>query len=89
MEQDLHGLAVQAEGAVEKLATGLGEAGAPPETVQGITQIAEVLRSVVQALGEPLPEEGAPVEGAPVEEAPPAPAPEGPSSIGGAVDESF
>lgn len=79
---NLHGLAVTAEGALEKLATALGEAGAPPETVQGVTQMAEVLREVVKALGEPMAEE----EAAMAAPAPEATDPAQPATIGEAVD---
>lgn len=50
-QKDLHALAVSAESAVEKLATGLAQAGAGDETVGAVEQIAEVLRNFVTTLG--------------------------------------
>lgn len=49
--QELHATAVQAEKYLEQLATGLGQAGASPETVKAVTQMAEVTRQIVTALG--------------------------------------
>ena len=51
MAGDVHTCAVQAEAAVEQLATELAQAGADGHTVKGVSQMAEVLRSIVSALG--------------------------------------
>lgn len=68
-ENNLHEYAVQAEGNLEKLATGLAAAGASPETVQAVEQMADVVREIVKALGkgqEEQPDEApAESEGAP------------------------
>jgi hypothetical protein len=50
-EGNLHEYAVQAEANLEKLATGLSQAGASPETVKAVTQMADVTRQIVTALG--------------------------------------
>jgi hypothetical protein len=50
-EGNLHAYAVQAEQNVEKLATGLAQAGADPGTVKVVSQIADVLRKIIKALG--------------------------------------
>lgn len=87
MAGELHEIAVTAEGSLEQLATGLGEAGAPPETVQAVTQMADVMREIVKALGaEDVPPEA---EGLPPEAGDPAgtPEPAGPATIGEAVDQ--
>lgn len=47
----LHEHAVQAEAHLEKLATGLAQAGADQGTVQVISQMADVTRKIVKALG--------------------------------------
>ena len=54
-DNPIHETAVSAEAAVEKLATQLGEAGAPEETIKGVTQMADVLREIVKAVGAPDP----------------------------------
>jgi hypothetical protein len=51
MATDLHELAVDGEKNLEQLATGLAQAGANPETVQAVEQMADVLREIVKALG--------------------------------------
>lgn len=48
---NLHEYAVDAEQNAEKLATGLAQAGASPETVKVVEQCADVFRQVVKALG--------------------------------------
>lgn len=48
---DLHTLAVDAEKSLEALATGLGQAGADPQSVDAVSQMAEVTRKIVKALG--------------------------------------
>lgn len=84
MATDLHEVAVSAEGSLEQLATGLGEAGAPPETVEAVTQMADVMREIVKALGA---QDEPPVEGElPPEDPAAAPEPAGPATIGEAVD---
>lgn len=49
---DLHSLAVDAEQSLEKLATGLGQAGADPQSVKAVSQMADVTRKIVKALGQ-------------------------------------
>ena len=51
MAQQLHEIAVTAEGALEQLATGLAQAGADEGTVKSVTQMAGVTRKIVAALG--------------------------------------
>lgn len=48
---DIHATAVQAEKYAEQLATELAKEGASEQTVGQITQCAEILRQVVEALG--------------------------------------
>lgn len=43
--------AVNAEKNLEQLATGLAEAGADPQAVKAVSQMAEVVRKVIKALG--------------------------------------
>lgn len=50
-DQGLHEHAVQAESHLEQLATGLAQAGASPETIKAVSQMAEVTRKIVVALG--------------------------------------
>lgn len=50
-EGNLHEYAVQAEQNLEKLATGLAQAGASPETIKAVEQMADVTREIVKALG--------------------------------------
>jgi hypothetical protein len=57
-EGNLHEYAVQAEGNLEKLATGLAQAGASPETVKAVEQMADVTRQIVAALGKGQEETG-------------------------------
>ena len=47
----LHEHALQAEKHLEQLATGLSQAGVEPRTVKTVSQMAEVTRKVVAALG--------------------------------------
>ncbi len=64
-EVDLHEVALAAEKNLEALATGLGQAGASPQTVKAVTQMAEVTRQIVAALGKgssTAPDEPAPAE---------------------------
>lgn len=51
MAQQLHGVALQAEKALEALATGLAQAGADDQTVGQFTQMADVCRQTISALG--------------------------------------
>lgn len=48
--EKLHGHAAEAEKHTEQLATGLASAGAPPETVKTVEQIAEALRTIAKSL---------------------------------------
>jgi hypothetical protein len=48
---DIHATAVQAEKFAEQLATELAQEGASEQTVQTVTQCAEVFRQMVEALG--------------------------------------
>lgn len=47
----LHEHAVQAEAHLEQLATGLAKAGADEGTIQAVSQMADVTRKIVTALG--------------------------------------
>ncbi len=49
--ESLHEHAVEAEKHLEALATGLAQAGASPETVDAVKQMADVTREIVKALG--------------------------------------
>lgn len=63
--ESLHDHALQAEKHLEALATGLGQAGASPETVKAVSQMADVARELVSALGkgqEAQPDEAAAAE---------------------------
>lgn len=71
MAYDLHSCAVDAEAAVEKLATEAAHAGVDPQAVKGLTQMASALRDIVKVLGAG-------------QSAQPAPAQQ-PQSIGGAT----
>lgn len=51
-EGSLHDHALQAEKHLEALATGLADAGAGEETVKAVTQMADVVRKIVSALGQ-------------------------------------
>lgn len=57
-EGNLHEYAVRAEENLEKLATGLAEEGASPETVEAVSQMADVTRQIVSALGKGQEETG-------------------------------
>lgn len=48
---NLHEYAVEAQDNLEKLATGLAQAGASPETVDAVEQMAAVTKEIVKALG--------------------------------------
>lgn len=48
---DLHSYAVAAEENLEKLATGLAQAGADENTVEAVTRMASVVRQIVRVLG--------------------------------------
>lgn len=61
----LHDEAVQAEKHLEALATGLAQVGASDQTVKAVTQMAEVTRQIVSALGQHQEE---PAQEAPAEE---------------------
>lgn len=72
--------AVEAEANLEKLATTLAQMGAPENTVEAVTQMAEVCRKIVQLLGEGQAETADDEPPAPQEE-------ERPRSVGQATDE--
>lgn len=44
--EQLHDHAMEAEKALEQLATGLGQIGAAPEAVKAVSQMAEVVRKI-------------------------------------------
>jgi len=48
---NLHEYATEAYDNLEKLATGLAQEGASPETVQAVEQMAAVTKEIVKALG--------------------------------------
>lgn len=82
MAADLHELAVAADKALERLATGLASAGVDEQTVQVVNQCADVTQKIVSALGKGQAASGdnEPAEGAadtPAEEAPEGEAPQG------------
>lgn len=79
---DLHSYAVDAEANLENLATGLAEVGADPRTVEAVSQMAQVVRKIVKALGKGQ-EQTADTEPPAPEEAPP----EQPQTIGQATDQ--
>ncbi len=49
--EDLHGIAAKAEKCLEKLATGLASAGADPQAVKAVEEMADVIHEVVVSLG--------------------------------------
>ena len=51
MATEIHELALEAEKSTEQLATAIAQAGASEQIVAQITQAAELLRTIVQALG--------------------------------------
>ena len=65
--------AIQAEKNLEQLATGLGQEGADEGTIQVVTQMAEMARKLVRAMGKqdsaPKPEAAAPPGGATMQSA--------------------
>ncbi len=83
---DLHGLAVSAEQNLEKLATGLAQAGADDGTVKAVSQMADVTRKVIKALGKGQAATGD-GEPAPPEAAAQPEQPQQPQTIGGATDQ--
>lgn len=56
--ESLLDVALTAEKALEQLATGLGQVGAPPDTVKAVTKMADVTRQIVSALGKGQEETG-------------------------------
>ncbi len=54
--EELHDAATQAEAALEKLATGLGQVGAPPETVQAFSKMADIVRKTASGLAKGMKE---------------------------------
>lgn len=73
--------AVEAEANLEKLATSLAQLGADENTVKAVSQMADVVRKIVAALGKGQEETGD--DEPPAEEAPA----EGPKTVGQATDE--
>lgn len=51
MAKNLHEVAVAAEANLEQLATGLAQSGADEKTVKAVSQMADVCRQIVKALG--------------------------------------
>lgn len=82
----LHEHAVNAEKELEALATGLAQAGAGDGTVKAVTQMAEVCRQIVTALGKG--QESQPDEENPEEEAAPSEEKDQPKSFGQAAGET-
>lgn len=72
---NLHEYAVNAEENLEKLATGLAQAGADEGTVAAVTKMAEVTRKIVKALGKGQEQTGDEEPPAPQEEQAPQPQP--------------
>jgi hypothetical protein len=54
--EELHDLATQAESCVEKLATGLGQAGQDPQLVTNLGQMADILRQIGSGLAKGMKE---------------------------------
>lgn len=77
MAQQLHEIAVDAEKNLEALATGLAQAGADEPTIKTVTQMADVARQIVKALGKGQEETG--------DAEPPAPEPEQPQTMDSAA----
>ena len=79
--------ALQAEKNLEKLATGLAEAGAAKEAVDTVSKMADVTRQIVQALGKG--QEGTGDQEPPEDGATPAEqtAPAEPATVGEAADQ--
>lgn len=57
--EELHDAAMQAEAGLEKLATGLGQLGADPQTVQAFSKMAEITRKTATGLAKGLKEQPA------------------------------
>ena len=55
--EQLHDAATQAEQGLEQLATGLGQQGAPPETIQALTKMAEIVRTIASGLAKGMKEQ--------------------------------
>lgn len=72
-QASLHSIAINAEEALEQLATGLASAQADPAAVQTVEKMAAVTRKIVKALGQGQEETGD--EEPPAPEAQPAPPP--------------
>lgn len=85
-EDNLHQYAVDAESNLEKLATGLAQAGADEETVKAVSKMADVTRQLVKALGKGQEQTADDEEPAP-EEAEPAPEEQQPRSMDQATNE--
>jgi hypothetical protein len=51
MARQLHDVAVDANKNLEELATGLAQAGADEKTIQAVSQMSEVTRKIIKALG--------------------------------------
>lgn len=51
MARQLHDVALDAEKNLEELSTGLAQAGADEKTIQAVTNMADVTRKIIQALG--------------------------------------
>lgn len=73
----LHDCAVNAEAAVEKLATEMAHAGIDKQSVAVVTEMASTVRQIVKVLGN-----GAEAQPSPA----PAPAPPGGHTVGSATD---
>lgn len=64
--RNLHDLALDAQTDVQKLAVGLAHAGANPNAIQGLQQMAHMLSQIVKALGSgPSLDQGANPQGPP------------------------
>lgn len=62
----VHGTAVEANSALEKLATALGQAGADQNTISVVNKMANITKQLVHAVGPKAgQDQGAPPEGAP------------------------
>lgn len=77
--RNLHDLALDAQTDVQKLAVGLAHAGANPNAIQGLQQMAHMLSQIVKALGSgPSLDQGANPQGPPPGAPQPQGAPQGP-----------
>lgn len=87
-EGNLHAYAVEAESNLEKLATGLAQAQADPQIVKTVSEMADVTRKIVKALGKGQEQTGDKEPPAPEPQPQQQPAPQQqPRTLGEATDQ--